>query len=100
MQTAKRRFGLFLLIVLLALMAGALVMGLHYAITLLTLPESLAMPWHLRLLCYVSGVIASGFCMCNAGLWFLIVQTLYEMKDLPATTDTEKFRERFIHYLQ
>lgn len=100
MQTAKRRFGLFLLIVLLSLMAGALVMGFHYAITLLTLPESLAMPLHLRLLCYVAGVIVSGFCMCNAGLWFLMAQTLYEMKDLPATTDTEQFRERFIHYLQ
>ena len=100
MQTAKRRFGLFLIVVLLFLMAGVLVMGFHYAITLLTLPESLAMPLHLRLLCYVSGVIASGFCMCNAGLWLLMVQTLYEMKDLPATTDTEQFRERFIHYLQ
>lgn len=100
MQTAKRRFGLFLLIALLALMAGALVMGLHYAITLLTLPQSLAMPLHLRLLCYVSGVIASGICMLYAGLWILMAQTLYEMKDLPATTDTEKFRERFIHYLQ
>ena len=100
MKTAKRKLGLFLLIVFLALMAGALVMGLHEAVTLLTLPESLAMPWHLRLLCYASGVIASGFFMCNVGLWLLFAQTLYEMKDLPATTDTEKFRERFIHYLQ
>lgn len=100
MKTVKRRLGLFLLVVFLALMAGALVMGFHYAATLLTLPESLTVPWHLRLLCYVVGVISSGFCMCNVGLWLLFVQTLYEMEDLPVTTDTEKSHEQFIHYLQ